>query len=55
MILKLMDTEYLISTFSMFREIKATKRTKGGKNHQKLPHRFEKQIREPLKMKIYSN
>lgn len=34
---------------------KATKRTKGKKNHQKLPHRFEKEIREPLKMKIYSN
>lgn len=39
----------------MFREIKATKRTKGEKNHQKLSQRFEKQVREPLKMKIYSN
>lgn len=40
---------------SMFKEMKATKRTKEEKNHQKSSGRFEKETTEPLEMKKYNN
>lgn len=44
-----MDTEYLISTFRMLREIKATKRTKEEKKSSKITTQILKRNKRTFK------